>query len=573
MSSEMDAGWNVSYGATGTISYSPQTKPTAGRISSTSLSNTISSPGSLNSNINSYRTSFDLGKFQGITKPDSNFSWSTTEIDVEDVPADDINVTPLAMQSYDTLPEQYTGTMSLPNDNSVHYSGTHTRSKRVVLPTPPSVNLVVFSKDVPEFTLQNPDPVINWVYDQYTSDLLDILKDRSDSLLTETLPIDTAGAIARDNQIWDSEQMFLRARGIGSLSARFTTERSLYRMNITRMLAILQADTGDKNERLYITSRQSIEDFERKMYDARKEGELAFAKAYADNRINVCKNLVEVYNQQLNTFRMRSMSYENEIADQRSKLKIYRAQLQAQQVKGEINEVLMADFKAQVDIVNATAKAYALEMAVSEAVANITLAKTELERLNTESFIIRTKALTKQKETEMYYKETEIKKFELMDAEYEHSKVVLEESAIALEENIASINHEIQQEKIESGYDDINKIYTLLLRQANLYQAIADAELEALESKAEGDRSNMSRAIDRSYVKRDALEAKLNAEIEATNADLGRAGLLAWKDSGLKNAGDAMGWMNMHLSEIEAVNRESAADQTLAVAHAFTDNT
>lgn len=449
------------------------------------------------------------GKIQHTT------SWPTIDVELEESP--DLSFLADEKETAVDPSTEYTGEVTIPEVSATEFSDTYTPKGHAKIPVPPSITIEVNTNEIPEFTVNIPEKLIDWAYEQYASELLEILKNESDELLTTPIKLDTSSAILRDHIIWDSPSYFLKARGIQGLTARETVESNRFRDNINRLIAILEASYAEQNKHTYVETRQALENLERGIYDAKKQGEFAFAKAWAENRINAYVAKIESYNQLLNAYRMQSLAFQEEIEREKVKLADYKAKVEEYRKAGQIDEALLRDYLAQINIVNSTIKAYKLSMSVSEAIANINLMSAEMDRLNTESFVLRARALANAADADTYYEETELMKLDLIEKDIEYAKVSLEKSAAQLERTIGMLQEEIDEQEFGTEKSLANIRAQIEKARAQYWADIVRKELLVSETRAKEEKAEALRRADRTELAGQKIKDRLDARVDAVN--------------------------------------------------------
>ncbi|MBU2249885.1 MAG: hypothetical protein KKD77_24275, partial [Gammaproteobacteria bacterium] len=236
-----------------------------------------------------------------------NTAWPTIDVTLETAP--DLHVVEDNRETADDPSTEVEGSVTIPDETAEDFTDTYTVKGHQSIPVPPAITISAYTNSIPEFTVTVPDRLLDWAYTQYTSTLLTLLKSEADELLTTPINLSTANAVTRNAQVWDSPSYFLLARGINGLTGRALTENARFKNNITRLIAIMTADYTELNKHSYLEHRQALENFERAMYDARKERRFAYCKAWAENRIQFYGATIESYSQLLNTYRMESMLF------------------------------------------------------------------------------------------------------------------------------------------------------------------------------------------------------------------------------------------------------------------------
>lgn len=489
--------------------------------------------------------------FEGAIVPHT--TWPTIDVALEPVP--DFHVLGNSKKNAADPSTPYTGAVTVPSVQATIFSGSYTPKTHLKIPVPPAIEIVAYAGTIPEFKVTAPEGLIEWIYETYTSSLLEILKEESDGLLTCPVKVDTTAAIARDNAIWESPSLFLAARGITPLTMRETVESNRLRDNIHRLIAILEANYREESKRLYLETRQALENLERKMYEARKEGELAYAKAWAENRINHYLAVIESYNQLLNAYRMLSLFFQEQIAFERAKLAGYRAKVEAYAKAEQVDDALFREYLAQVETVNATIRSYETSMSISEAIANITLMKAEMERLNTESFVLRTQALANAARSDAYFDETETMKLDLLDADIAYAKAFIEKSAANLERTVGMLEEEIEGKQFESEKSIANIMAKVERDKALHWAALARADVNLQRARALEEKASALRQADRAETQAQGLGERLAMQATVANDRNWRHIDLAYISNGLTTAYAEQGFAR--INEAEAVAADS----------------
>ena len=484
--------------------------------------------------------------------PVVNTNWSKIDIRIPDKP--DLSIATPSEQDAGNLPSEVNyDDPKVPDVTAEFFSDVYEDTQgSVAIPTPPNIKINVFAGAIPSFSLDPANKNLDWIYADYASDLLTILKDRVDELLVDPLPLDTTWVIAKHNQIYDDKPMFLEARGIKPLTTRHNLEKFLFRDNVHRLISIMEDDNVNKNDRLYLETRQSLENFERSIYDSKKIGELAFAKSFADVRIKNYQSTMESYNQMLAEFRAESDFFMEKIDAEKATLDKYKNEIGNYRLVGQVDQIKLQNYLTQIRIVDSTIKAYELAMSVDEAIANLTLSIAELERLNTDAFVMRTDALVRETDASLYYKETLLKKLSLMDADYAKEKLVIEESIAQLDKATREIEHLTSMEKL---YADTELINSLKVQTINKSIAYNDIALNSLNSEFYGalDKDyRLNRKVEVSESNAEKLESELNAEISVANPTNANMENVAYQNHTRSYRYERQGWSDVHDASIEA---------------------
>ena len=418
-------------------------------------------------------------------------AWGNYTIAVESAP--NLHVSSAGKQSFADLPTEVTSDITVPADNGESFDETQPEYQTYSIPKVPDITLGVYAQDIPELSVTAPDSIIDWMYEQYTSDLLT-------SLRLVDMDYSTTGIVERDRVIWDSPPMFLSARGMSSFGKRYEDDKALFSQNITRMIAVLERTPRDRR---YIENMQILENLDRAIHDEREKSNFAFAKAFADNQIDNCRSVVAVWNGLISQYSALSLVFEDNLANENAKLAKYKTEVVAEQKKGVVNDLLMKKYLNQIESVNMMARSYELTMKVSETIANIVLLKAKLTALNAESFVMRTNILTKQIDTNMYYNQTELKKKDLLDAAIEETKTDLENANLNIQLEIEEIENEIDVLRNETEYLDIKQTYETLLARAGLFETTANLDIDFAETRGEDEVAGINRQTDKAEARGD----------------------------------------------------------------------
>jgi len=503
--------------------------------------------------------------------PTVSTSWSGISIGVPSKP--NLSVNTPAEQNPGALPTEVTYTKPLVPDVSPvyftdEYEDTH---NSVVIPTPPNVNVVVFAKDIPSFSLDPANKTLDWAYDTYASDLLTILKDRIDELLTDPLSLDTTWVIKKHKEIYDDKPMFLEARGIHPLTTRHNLEKFLFRDNVNRLLSIIEDSNINQNDKLYLNTRQSIENLERNIYDSKKSGELAYAKAFVETRIKNYQSAMESYNQMLAEFRAESDFFMERIEAEKAELDKYKTEIENYKITGQIDNIKLQNYLAQIKIVESTIRSYESAMSVDEAVANLTLSIAELEKINTDAFVLKTDAVVRGTEASLYRKETLLKKLSLMDADYAKEKLGIEESIAQLDKSTREVQHLIGYEQLKSDVELINILKTKTIGKAKAYNQIAQDSLTSTFYGAEDKLRRQNIKLDSAESNAVKLEAELNSKINIANPTNYNLEKMSEKDNLDTYVQEVRGWSDIHNAEIDAAEILRRASMINTLEHFFTE--
>ena len=241
----------------------------------------------------------------------STTAWSVIDVSIPAVPTFDIpnaqSITPSAIPSVVTESEETTSI------EEAIWSGTWNPTTRVIsIPNPPNISLSPNLPDVPEFIIDKPVDDLDWVYTSYSSNLLLTLTNSAVALLTQDLPIATTNIVLLCKRMWNTPSNFLSSRGIENIG-REPIETQRYQNNIDRLIDILEAQYRDVNDKGYVKFMQAIENLNRDMYDAKKRGELLYAKEFAQVKLMEYESEIANYNVLLSEYRSQALKFEAEI--------------------------------------------------------------------------------------------------------------------------------------------------------------------------------------------------------------------------------------------------------------------
>ena len=472
-------------------------------------------------------------------------TWDTLDLTIETAP--DLHIAADTSETATDPSTEYTGSVTVPNETAEEFTDTYTIKESVSIPVPPNVSLGGYAGEIPNFEVAVPDTLLDWAYTEYTSAFLDTLIVQSDALLTGSL--DTSDAVLRDNRIWDSQPYFLLSRGIGGVAR--TSESVLHKKNIDRLVVILEADYGENDKHTYVQTRQAIENLKRGMYDAQKGGEFGYAKAWAENRFENYFNLLESYNQLLIEYRLNSIAFQEKIQLEKDKLADSLKEIQAYSKGGQLDAGRMNYYKAQVNIVNSTIKSYEISMSVSEAIANITLMSAEMDRLNTESFVLKSRALAQAADNDAYFSETDTMKLDLIDADLAYTKTSLEKSAAQLERTIGMIEEATGENEFESDKSIANINAQIETLKASSWVEIARERLSADHLRTLEEKAGITRKTATIENRAQHLKDELDVKVALLNDSV-------IKDSSLAELEDGA-WAEAATRGIEKVGKAEAS--------------
>jgi hypothetical protein len=387
------------------------------------------------------------------------------------------------------------------------WSGTWTPSTRVVsIPSPPSINLEIDLPDVPTLTIEKPVDSLDWIYEVYSSDLLQILISSAASLLTQGLPIASTDIVTLTKKMWNTPSNFLSARNITNLSHREAIKSQRYKDNIDRLIAILEAQYQDMNDKNYVKYMQALENLNIDIHEAKKRGELLYAKEYQQVKLMEYEAEIISYNNLLSVYRAQSIRFEAEIKEEQDKLTKYQMDIDALRKEGEVNSQLVREYLAQIEVVNTIIDSYKLSMEVARAVSNIAILNTELENLNVQNSVLRSRLLVKLADNEVEFKKVELALKEILDADVDYGRVLLEKELAELDrliaisdEELGTAEHNIESSKANSVRDNI------ITRVESFYNLVV-SQLNNMSLKATEDRAGRIRAVAKMNLKADLVE-------------------------------------------------------------------
>lgn len=438
-------------------------------------------------------------------------TWPIITVDIPAVPDFDLpNVQPVTPSNAPAVVTEDGETTEI---EEAIWSGDWTPTTRLVsLPTPPSINLEVPSIDVPEFTVDKPVDDLDWVYNAYSSDLLTTLTTMAASFLTQDLPISSTSIVALCKKLWNTPSNFLAARGIKNLSHRESVMSQRYGDNINRLVDILKAKYRDVNDKNYVKFMQAIENLNRDVYDAKKRGELLYAKEYQQVKLMEYESEIASYNVLLSVYRAQAMRFEADIKAEQAKLEKYQMDIEVFRKEGEVNRQLIAEYLAQIQVVNTIVDSYKLSMEVARAIANITILSTELESLNAQNSVLRSRNLVKLANNEVEFKKVELAMKQILDADVAYGKILLEKEMAELDRLIAISTEDLSGEEHDIEARKANSIRTNVIARVNSFYNLVVSQLNNMELNATEERATKVRVVDKMNLNADISEDRYLTE-------------------------------------------------------------
>lgn len=453
-------------------------------------------------------------------------TWPAVSVTIPAVPALHVpEQTQLIDPDNLTYPTAVTGSATIPSYTADTFSHDYEDDIGQVfnIPNPPNIVLTAFSDSVPEFSLDPSAPQLDWTYATYTSTLLTFLKTKANNLLS-TSPIIVGQTMLTDmnDRIWDSPEMEMRCRGIKYPQTRWISEITKRRDAVSRRIDIAEADLIERNKDTYLKHRQALEDLELHIYDMKAEGRLAYAKAFAENAIAGYHDSLESWNRMIEEYRRTSSVFLDQIENEKARLAKYKSEVEEQQRLGAINQELLSAYNAQLSTVETIIKNYEQSMRISKAIANITLLSAEIDRLNIESFILRTKALLEAHDAELYRRDTILMGKDTIRADIEYARAVLMKSKVQLEREIGMIDEDLQEATYGADKQIANIMAEIQRDRATNGILLANQKLIQRYYNAEEERSAAIRRINSAVIKANAIIDSLETSVDVFNDKVGK---------------------------------------------------
>ena len=493
-------------------------------------------------------------------------TWPLISVTIPTVP--DFDIPNVQQISAPELPTVVTVNSETTTIEEAIWAGTWTPTTRTVtLPTPPDINLEITLPDVPEFIITKPIDSLDWIYESYSSSLLTILTTTAAAFLTQDLPIVSTSIVTLCKNMWDKPSNFLSARNIVPLSHRESVMSQRYKNNIERLVDILEAQYRDINDKNYVKFMQAIENLNRDIYDAKKRGELIYAKEYQQVKLMEYESEIASYNTLLSTYRGQAVRFEADIKSEQIKLEKYQMDIDVLRKQGEVNKQLINEYLAQIQVVNTIIDSYKLSMEVARSIANISIMSTELENLNAQNSVLRSSLLVKLADNEVEFKKVELELKQILDADVAYGKVLLEKELAELDRLIAISNEDLNTQEHDIEGRKANSIRTNIITRVNSFYNLVVSQLQNMEKSATEDKANKLRGVDKMNLKADISEDRYITQANIIGDSIkSKLNSLYWNPRYQYNA-ELAGDLEVYEAEYEAASLRAAAEVTQTLNH------
>lgn len=272
------------------------------------------------------------------------------------------------------------------------------------LPDAPTLTFTSFAGSRPQIAIEAPLQTFAFTPEQYTSDLLDRVKQRVGGMLDGGTGLPAAVAQALRDRAWDGVETQearavqkateeFAARGFSEPNGLLVQRLAEVRQNnqnqrnaLSRDVYIKDADLTIQNLQFAVTQGIALES--RLMQDHADYMRLGLAAAQAaqDVAIKVFDARVELANVALKIYETDAAVWRENLQAELIKLQQYKAELEAAQVKGSLNEQAVKIYNARIDAIRSLAAAYHADVQAATAVADQNKTVVEARRAEIQAY-------------------------------------------------------------------------------------------------------------------------------------------------------------------------------------------
>lgn len=248
--------------------------------------------------------------------------------------------------------------------------------EELLLPTLPTLTTPTFGATLPTFSVQAPEPVIQWSEPTYTS----TIKDAVGSAIQEMLEGGTGLPADVEQALWDRARSredvaaagvvdavieewaargFIVPAGLLNRQVQVARESAQLKVNgLSRDIAIEQANLEQKNRQFAVTAGLDYERVFTAIFLAVVQRNFEIAKFGAEMQLQVYRTRIEAFRVELDVYNAYLAKYKADLEVALFGLQIFRAQIELEKAKGDINVAKVQAFKAKVDAYGSQVDAY-----------------------------------------------------------------------------------------------------------------------------------------------------------------------------------------------------------------------